>query len=134
MANFNVGFVIFPELTQLDFTGPLQVLARLPDSTTHIAAKSMAPVPSDCGLALVPTTTFAGCPPLDLICVPGGAAGVARAMVDAETIAFVRRLSECLAAARLEHDFHVATSRQGADSAPEYAASFVYPPGAGEAE
>jgi hypothetical protein len=30
MSDFNVGFVIFPDLTQLDFTGPLQVLARLP--------------------------------------------------------------------------------------------------------
>ncbi|MBV9970328.1 MAG: DJ-1/PfpI family protein, partial [Xanthobacteraceae bacterium] len=59
MSNFSVGFVIFPELTQLDFTGPLQILARLPNSTTHIAAKTTAPVPSDCGLALVPTTTFA---------------------------------------------------------------------------
>jgi cyclohexyl-isocyanide hydratase len=94
MANFTAGFVIFPELTQLDFTGPLQVLARLPDSTMHIAAKSMAPVPSDCGLALLPTTTFADCPQLDLICVPGGVAGVAQAMVDEETIAFVRRQAE----------------------------------------
>ena len=94
MANFNVGFVIFPELTQLDFTGPLQVLARLPDSTVHIAAKTLAPVPSDCGLGLVPTTSFADCPPLDLICVPGGAAGVARAMVDEETVAFVRRQAQ----------------------------------------
>jgi cyclohexyl-isocyanide hydratase len=94
MSNFNVGYVIFPELTQLDFTGPLQVLARLPGATTHIAAKTMAPVPSDCGLALMPTTTFADCPPLDLICVPGGAAGVARAMVDEETVAFVRRQAE----------------------------------------
>ena len=94
MANFNVGFVIFPELTQLDFTGPLQVLARLPDSTVHIAAKTTAPVPSDCGLGLVPTTSFADCPPLDLICVPGVAAGVARAMVDEETVAFVRRQAQ----------------------------------------
>jgi cyclohexyl-isocyanide hydratase len=91
MATFNVGFVIFPDLTQLDFTGPLQVLARLPDSTTHIVAKSAAPVPSDCGLGLVPTHTFANCPPLDLICVPGGAAGVAQAIVDRETVDFVRR-------------------------------------------
>ena len=94
MSTFNVGFVIFPELTQLDFTGPLQVLARLPDSTTHIAAKTMAPVPSDCGLSLLPTTTFAACPPLDLICVPGGAAGVARAVADEETVAFVRRQAQ----------------------------------------
>jgi hypothetical protein len=37
---FNIGFVIFPQLTQLDFTGPLQVLARLPDAATHIVAKA----------------------------------------------------------------------------------------------
>src|SRR5262245_45508997 len=72
MPLFNIGFVIFPGLTQLDFTGPLQVLARLPQSATHIVAKTMAPVPSDCGLGLVPTHTFERCPPLDLICIPGG--------------------------------------------------------------
>jgi cyclohexyl-isocyanide hydratase len=94
MANFNVGFVIFPDLTQLDFTGPLQVLARLPQSTTHIAAKSEAPVPSDCGLGLVPTCTFATCPPLDLICIPGGLGGVVKAIGDRETIDFVRRQAQ----------------------------------------
>jgi transcriptional regulator GlxA family with amidase domain len=72
MPLFNIGFVIFPDLTQLDFTGQQQVLARLPGSTMHIVAKSAAPVPSDSGLGLVPTRTFANCPRLDLICVPGG--------------------------------------------------------------
>ena len=90
MSKFNVGFVIFPDLTQLDFTGPLQVLARLPDSVTHIVAKSEAPVPSDCGLSLVPTHTFANCPALDLICVPGGVNGVIGAIGDRETVQFVR--------------------------------------------
>ena len=93
MAAFNIGFVIFPNLTQLDFTGPLQVLNRLPDSTTYIVAKSLDPVPSDCGLSLMPTTTFQACPRLDLICVPGGF-GVVKAMTDPETIDFVRRQAE----------------------------------------
>jgi cyclohexyl-isocyanide hydratase len=88
---FNIGFVIFPDLTQLDFTGPLQVLSRLPQSATHIVAKSEAPVPSDCGLGLVPTCTFANCPPLDLICVPGGNLGVVGAINDLETVDFVRQ-------------------------------------------
>jgi cyclohexyl-isocyanide hydratase len=88
---FNIGFVIFPHLTQLDFTGPLQVLSRLPQSTIHIVAKSREPVPSDCGLSLLPTHTFADCPPLDLICVPGGGNGVVAAANDQETIDFVRR-------------------------------------------
>ena len=91
MSLFNIGFVIFPDLTQLDFTGPLQVLSRLPQSATHIVAKSETPVPSDCGLGLVPTHTFANCPPLDLLCVPGGSYGVVQAIGDRETIDFVRR-------------------------------------------
>src|SRR5690348_8025004 len=94
MALFTIGFVLFPDLTQLDFTGPLQVLARLPQSAVHIVAKSEAPVPSDCGLALVPTQSFATCPPLDLICVPGGSSGVVKALGDCETIDFVRRQAE----------------------------------------
>ena len=88
---FNVGFVIFPDVTQLDFTGPLQVLAGLPQSTRHIVAKSMSPVMSDCRLGLVPTHTFADCPPLDLICIPGGSEGVAGVLNDNETITFVRQ-------------------------------------------
>jgi len=93
MPVLNVGFVIFPNLTQLDFTGPQQVLARLPASAMHIVAKSTAPVPSDSGLSLVPTHSFENCPQLDLICVPGGQAGVVQAMGDHETIEFVRRQS-----------------------------------------
>ena len=93
MSLFNVGFVIFPELTQLDFTGPQQVLARLPQSAMHIVAKSVAPVPSDSGLSLVTTHTFENCPRLDLICISGGITGVVRAMGDQETIEFVHRQS-----------------------------------------
>jgi len=90
MSVFNVGFVIFPELTQLDFTGPQQVLARLPQLAMHIIAKSESPVPSDSGLSLVPTHTYENCPRLDLICVPGGSTGVVQAMGDRETIEFIR--------------------------------------------
>lgn len=86
---FTSAFVLFPRVTQLDLTGPLQVLHRLPGVTTHVVAKTLAPVMSDCGIALVPTTTFADCPPVDLLCVPGGF-GVDDAILDTETIAFVR--------------------------------------------
>jgi cyclohexyl-isocyanide hydratase len=102
MADFNVGFVIFPGITQLDFTGPFEVLSRLGtpssistpskflDSRVHVVAKTMLPVSSDRGLGIMPTCTFQSCPPLDLICVPGGA-GVVEALADAETIDFVCR-------------------------------------------
>lgn len=94
MSTLQIGFAIFPHLTQLDFTGPLQVLNRVPGATTHFAAKTLEPVPTDCGLALVPSTTFASCPPLDVLCVPGGGVGVAEAIGDDETMAFIRRQAE----------------------------------------
>ncbi len=84
----NIGFVLFPNVTQLDFTGPLQVLHRVPGAVTHILAKSLDPVPSDCGLSLVPTTTFSDNPPLDVICIPGGF-GVSQAVADRETVSYV---------------------------------------------
>jgi cyclohexyl-isocyanide hydratase len=101
MAEFNIGFVIFPGITQLDFTGPFEVLSRLatppsisdptkfPQSKTHVVAKTMQPVSSDRGLSIMPTCTFEGCPPLHLICVTGGA-GVVEALADVETVDFIR--------------------------------------------
>jgi len=91
--DIHIGFVIFSNITQLDFTGPLQVLSRIPGSTAHIAAKTSDPVPTDCGLSLLPTTTFANCPDLDLICVPGGF-GVVDAMTDPRVMDFVRGQAE----------------------------------------
>ena len=85
----NIGFVLFPNVTQLDFTGPLQILHRMPGAQTHILAKTLDPVPSDCGLSLVPTGTFAEASPLDMILVPGGF-GVVDAIGDEETMTFVR--------------------------------------------
>ena len=85
-----IGFILFPNVTQLDFTGPLQVLHRMPGATTHILAKTMDPVSSDCGLSLVPTGTFATAPALDMIVVPGGF-GVVDAIADAETVDFIRK-------------------------------------------
>jgi cyclohexyl-isocyanide hydratase len=102
MSEFNVGFVIFPGLTQLDFTGPFEVLSRLgtppslsapsrfAQSRTHVVAKTMSPVVSDRGLGIMPSCTFADCPPLDLICVPGGP-GVIEALADVATVEFIRR-------------------------------------------
>ena len=86
---FEIGFLLYPDLTQLDLTGPAQVLSRMSGARVHFIAASLAPVPSDCGLSLVPTVTFADCPPLDLVCVPGGYGCVA-AMEDAPTLDWLR--------------------------------------------
>jgi cyclohexyl-isocyanide hydratase len=67
-----VGLVLFPELTQLDLTGPAEVFGRIPGAEIHLLWKTLDPVSSDRGLRILPTTTFAACPELDVICVPGG--------------------------------------------------------------
>ena len=67
-----IGLVIFPKVTQLDMTGPLQVFSSVPGAKVHLIWKRIEPVASDSVLTLTPTTTFADCPQLDVICVPGG--------------------------------------------------------------
>jgi len=86
---FHVVFAIFDQITQLDFTGPAQFLCRMLGAQVHVAAATLDPVMTDVGFAIVPTTTFAGCPQADLFCVPGGL-GVAPALSDARLIDFVR--------------------------------------------
>ncbi len=90
---FHVGLLLYPNLTQLDLTGPAQVLSRAPGVKMHYLWKTIEPVPSDAGLSLMPTTTFKDCPQLDLICVPGGA-GQTAIMSDEETLGFLRSQAE----------------------------------------
>lgn len=89
---FRAGFLVFPSITQLDLTGPWEVLARIPNVEMHLIWKSRDPVRAESGLTMVPTTTFDDCPPLDLICVPGGG-GMNPLLTDAETLAFLRRMA-----------------------------------------
>lgn len=89
-APFRSGMLVFPNLTQLDLTGPYEVLARLPGAETLLLWKTLDPVRSERGLTILPTATFASCPPLDLILVPGGP-GVNPLLEDAEVLEFVRR-------------------------------------------
>ena len=56
----------------------------------HMIWKTRDPVPTDAGFSIVPTTTFADCPQLDVICVPGGGGQVAL-MTDPETLDFLRQ-------------------------------------------
>ncbi|MDP9582224.1 UNVERIFIED_ORG: cyclohexyl-isocyanide hydratase [Burkholderia contaminans] len=86
----HIGLLVFPGVQQLDLTGPHDVLASLPDAAVHLVWKSRDTVASSSGLALAPTCTFDDCPPLDVICVPGGI-GINDLLLDAETIAFVQQ-------------------------------------------
>lgn len=91
--SLEIGILIFPDVTQLDATGPAQVLARTPGGRLHMIWKTLDPVKTDAGFSIVPTTTFADCPQLDVICVPGGV-GQIDLMNDRETLDFLRRQAE----------------------------------------
>ncbi len=67
-----VNFLLFPALTQLDLTGPFEVLARVPGFEIDLVSASMEPVRSDRGLVLMPTATLASASPCDVLVVPGG--------------------------------------------------------------
>lgn len=83
------GLLLFPNLTQLDLTGPYEVLPRAPDAEVLLVAKSREPVRAQWGMRITPDIDFESCPPLDVLLVPGGF-GVDDAMIDEATIAFVR--------------------------------------------
>ncbi|WP_119417992.1 DJ-1/PfpI family protein [Desertibaculum subflavum] len=89
-ATIHIGILLYPNVTQLDATGPAQVLSRVPGAKVHMIWKTKDPIPTDAGFAILPTTTFAECPKLDVICVPGGA-GQAALMNDEETLGFLRQ-------------------------------------------
>jgi cyclohexyl-isocyanide hydratase len=88
-----IVMLLFPDLTQLDLTGPHEVLSKLPGAEISLAWKSLEPVIAESGLALLPTTTLADAPRADVLFVPGGAGQIAL-MRDEEVLAFLRRQAE----------------------------------------
>lgn len=87
----HVAFLLFPRVTQLDLTGPAQVLSRLKGARIDLVAKTADPVMTDAGFAILPTATFDTVQSADILCVPGGF-GTGAAMEDAATRDWVRRV------------------------------------------
>lgn len=88
--HLNIGAIIFPQLDQLDFTGPFEVLSRVPNSSFHILWKEKTPVGDVRGLILTPEKTFEEAPQLDVLVVPGGHGQ--EALMDDETVlSFIRK-------------------------------------------
>jgi cyclohexyl-isocyanide hydratase len=85
----HIGLLVFPRVQQLDLTGPHEIFAALPGVHTHLVWKDLAPVSASSGMQLQPDTSFADCPQLDVICVPGGA-GINQLLTDVETLDFLR--------------------------------------------
>lgn len=75
---FVTVFPLFPGVTQLDFTGPLEVLARLPGSVTHLASVGGRDLDLGNGLHLTKLTDLAAIDRCSLLCVPGGFGTVAQ--------------------------------------------------------
>ena len=89
---FRTVFAIYPGLTQLDFTGPFEILARLPGAQAIVASRDGGAIRSDTGLEISATRRLAEIERCDLICVPGGP-GVEAASVDQDFLAELKRLA-----------------------------------------
>jgi cyclohexyl-isocyanide hydratase len=88
-----VVFLVYPNVTQLDLTGPAQVLSRLSNAWVDLAWKSRDPVQTDSGFALLPTATLDEVEQADILCVPGGF-GCVDVMEDEEALGWVRSIGE----------------------------------------
>jgi cyclohexyl-isocyanide hydratase len=89
IMTIHIGMLLYPGLTQLDLTGPFEVLHRVPDAQVHLLWKTLDPVVADSKLQLGPTTTLAACPALDVVFVPGGGGQIAL-MQDEVVLGFLR--------------------------------------------
>lgn len=85
-----IVFLLFPGITQLDFTAPAQALSRMPGATLAGAAARLDLITTDSGFAIVPTHDFATAPQADILCIPGGH-GVIDALNDKAVIDFIAR-------------------------------------------
>lgn len=83
------GFLLLPGITQLDLTGPYEVIARIPGWRVEIVAEVRQPVRTDKGLVIVPDVDFQDHSPYALFAVPGGP-GIDKAILDSRIVDFVR--------------------------------------------
>ncbi|MEM1133259.1 MAG: DJ-1/PfpI family protein [Pseudomonadota bacterium] len=87
---FRIAFLIYPEMTQLDFTGPAEVLGLMPDATITLVSKTKEPVSSDIGITFVPNASIEDDTLYDMVCVPGGV-GCTALMLDPAILDWLRK-------------------------------------------
>src|SRR5262245_52916465 len=91
MANKRTcGIVLFPGMTQLDATGPYEVLCRVPGVSVMLLALDRHPICTEHGMVMVPDCTFEEAPDLDVLCIPGGP-GVNETLLDSRYLNFVQQ-------------------------------------------
>lgn len=101
--HLHIGALIFERMDQIDFTGPFEVLSRVPNSSFHVIGRDKTPVRDVKGLILTPEETLSEAPQLDVLVVPGGY-GQQDLMDDEVVLSFLRRQ-----AADAEYVFSVCT-------------------------
>jgi cyclohexyl-isocyanide hydratase len=87
--HLTIGALIFHRMDQIDFTGPFEVLSRIPDSTLRVIAKMKSPVRDIQGLILTPEMSIAEAPEFDVLLVPGGY-GQQELMNDEEVLSLIQ--------------------------------------------
>jgi len=92
-TSLSVGIPLFDGVTQLDLTGPYEVLARMPNTRVSLLSSTLEPVRTEWGLTITPDLTLSDAPMFDVICVPGGW-GVNAALTDDALLSFLRRQGE----------------------------------------
>jgi transcriptional regulator GlxA family with amidase domain len=90
----NFGFLLFPDVAELDFVGPWEMLghwrrASSAAPTGVLVAERSGPVACVHGLRVEAGTSFEDCPPLDYLLVPGGF-GTRREVNNPALIEFIR--------------------------------------------
>ncbi|MCD7102372.1 DJ-1/PfpI family protein [Pseudoclavibacter sp. 13-3] len=85
--------LLFPEITQLDLTGPAEVFAQVPGVRMQYVWHMLDPVPTSSGLAMLPTVRFDDAAPADVVLVPGGQ-GAFDLLEDEIALTFLRQQAE----------------------------------------
>lgn len=86
-----IVFAIFKDVTQLDFTGPHQVLSRAPGAEVFVASMGGEDITAE-GLTFANLADLAQVDRCDVLCLPGGV-GVVEVMLDEEFLGHIRRLA-----------------------------------------
>src|SRR5260370_3087791 len=90
-SDITVVFALYPRITQLDFTGPFEVFARLPGARCVLASTDGGTIQGDGGITFTGVVRLADVSECALLCVPGGFGTVA-AIDDQAYLAQLRRL------------------------------------------
>ncbi|HEY4972614.1 MAG TPA: DJ-1/PfpI family protein, partial [Steroidobacteraceae bacterium] len=89
---FRVVFALYPEVTQLDFTGPFEVFARLPHARCLLASLEGGTIRGGGGITFAEVVRLADIADCALLCVPGGFGTIA-ALEDQRYLCELRRLA-----------------------------------------